>query len=286
MFLPPLRSVPISSRFVLVCCKLILASRLFDSFDSFDSSDSLIHSQKSDGILFPNIFPFISSSPCVFQTIGQEIVDEQSSWWEMVKTGRETDDRKITRESKTAVLLDLLDNVLTPKLFNEENMNLVFQMVESILFRPLSPMLCEMGKVNITRENSLRELNISNNSISRYDSNHSIVVVSFDNLNAKQIDANHSVYDDEDQPEIDPAWSDIEPVYDFFLKYLVYGNQNVEMLIKFIDEKFIANLIDHFATPDAREARLLKTIVHDIYGSLFIFILFLLQCASSISDPS
>ncbi len=90
---------------------------------------------------------------------------------------------------------------------------------------------------------------------------------------------------EEDEPTLEAAWPHLQLVYEFFLRCLespdfqpslvsnciwTIGFPNLIMVIfqvkKFIDQKFVAQLLELFDSEDPRERDFLKTTLHRIYG--------------------
>lgn len=75
------------------------------------------------------------------------------------------------------------------------------------------------------------------------------------------------IYDpDEDDPIFEVAWPHMQLVYDFFLKFIESPDFNQDIAKRYIDHKFVQNLIDLFDSEDPRERDRLKTTTHRIYG--------------------
>lgn len=75
------------------------------------------------------------------------------------------------------------------------------------------------------------------------------------------------IYDpDEDDPICEVAWPHMQLVYDFFLKFIESSDFNQDIAKRYIDYKFVQNLIDLFDSEDPRERDCLKTTLHRIYG--------------------
>lgn len=55
-------------------------------------------------------------------------------------------------------------------------------------------------------------------------------------------------------------------VYDLFLRVLEAPDFQPNVAKRFIDQKFVLNLLDLFDSEDPRERDLLKTTLHRIYG--------------------
>lgn len=71
---------------------------------------------------------------------------------------------------------------------------------------------------------------------------------------------------DEDEPVSEVAWPHMQLVYEFFLKFIESPDFNHTSAKKFIDHRFVQNLLDLFDSEDIRERDCLKTTLHRIYG--------------------
>ncbi|CAF1034527.1 unnamed protein product, partial [Adineta ricciae] len=71
---------------------------------------------------------------------------------------------------------------------------------------------------------------------------------------------------EEDEPNLEVAWPHLQLVYDFFLRFLESPDFQPNTAKRFIDQRFILNLLDLFDSEDPRERDFLKTILHRIYG--------------------
>ncbi|ETO17536.1 Serine/threonine protein phosphatase 2A 57 kDa regulatory subunit B' beta isoform, partial [Reticulomyxa filosa] len=69
---------------------------------------------------------------------------------------------------------------------------------------------------------------------------------------------------DEDEPCTDPSWPHVQLVYDFLHKFVL--SVDVKAIKKYLDKKFLLNLIDLFNSEDVHERDYLKMILHRIYG--------------------
>jgi len=79
--------------------------------------------------------------------------------------------------------------------------------------------------------------------------------------------SNGSDFDpEEDDPTLEPAWPHLHLVYDFFLRFIESPDFQTKFAKKFIDQKFVTNLLELFDSEDPRERDFLKTITHRIYG--------------------
>ena len=89
---------------------------------------------------------------------------------------------------------------------------------------------------------------------------------------------------EEDEPTLEAAWPHLQLVYEFFLRFLESPDFKVMSLVpshythvqhcrfqptiakKYIDQRFIVQLLELFDSEDPRERDLLKTTLHRIYG--------------------
>eukprot|EP00744_Colponema_vietnamica_P001070 GILI01001818.1.p1 GENE.GILI01001818.1~~GILI01001818.1.p1 ORF type:complete len:470 (+),score=127.00 GILI01001818.1:94-1503(+) len=71
---------------------------------------------------------------------------------------------------------------------------------------------------------------------------------------------------EEDEPSLDPAWSHLQIVYEFFLRFVVSGDVDPKVAKKYVDTTFILKLLELFNSEDPRERDYLKTVLHRIYG--------------------
>ncbi|VEL10437.1 unnamed protein product [Protopolystoma xenopodis] len=71
---------------------------------------------------------------------------------------------------------------------------------------------------------------------------------------------------EEDDPVLEAAWPHLLYVYEFFLRVLESSEFQPSIAKKYIDQKFVLQLLELFDSEDPRERDLLKTVVHRIYG--------------------
>ncbi|CEG80887.1 Putative B-type regulatory subunit of protein phosphatase 2A (PP2A), Rts1p [Rhizopus microsporus] len=82
-----------------------------------------------------------------------------------------------------------------------------------------------------------------------------------------QVNPTGDAYDpEEDEPVLELAWPHLQIVYEFFLRCLESPDFNISFAKRYIDSKFILQLLDLFDTEDPRERDFLKTTLHRIYG--------------------
>lgn len=71
---------------------------------------------------------------------------------------------------------------------------------------------------------------------------------------------------EEDEPVLEMAWPHLQLVYEFFLRFVESPDFNTSIAKRYIDQKFILQLLDLFDSEDPRERDFLKTTLHRIYG--------------------
>ncbi|XP_058799905.1 serine/threonine-protein phosphatase 2A 56 kDa regulatory subunit gamma isoform isoform X1 [Phymastichus coffea] len=71
---------------------------------------------------------------------------------------------------------------------------------------------------------------------------------------------------EEDEPTLEVAWPHLQFVYEFFLRLLESPDFQPAVAKRYIDHKFILQLLELFDSEDPRERDLLKTTLHRIYG--------------------
>ncbi|XP_041038856.1 serine/threonine-protein phosphatase 2A 56 kDa regulatory subunit alpha isoform isoform X3 [Cetorhinus maximus] len=71
---------------------------------------------------------------------------------------------------------------------------------------------------------------------------------------------------EEDEPSLEAAWPHMQLVYEFFLRFLECPDFQPSVAKKFIDQKFVLQLLELFDSEDPRERDFLKTVLHRIYG--------------------
>ncbi|XP_033126676.1 serine/threonine-protein phosphatase 2A 56 kDa regulatory subunit gamma isoform-like [Anneissia japonica] len=71
---------------------------------------------------------------------------------------------------------------------------------------------------------------------------------------------------EEDEPTLEAAWPHLQLVYEYFLRFLESPDFQPSIAKKYIDQKFVQNLLDLFDSEDPRERDFLKTTLHRIYG--------------------
>ncbi|KAI8883664.1 protein phosphatase 2A regulatory B subunit [Backusella circina FSU 941] len=82
-----------------------------------------------------------------------------------------------------------------------------------------------------------------------------------------QVNPSGDAYDpEEDEPVLELAWPHLQIVYEFFLRFLESPEFNIAFAKKYIDHRFIRELLELFDSEDPRERDFLKTTLHRIYG--------------------
>ncbi|XP_064600606.1 serine/threonine-protein phosphatase 2A 56 kDa regulatory subunit gamma isoform-like isoform X3 [Liolophura sinensis] len=71
---------------------------------------------------------------------------------------------------------------------------------------------------------------------------------------------------EEDEPTLEAAWPHLQLVYEFFLRFLESPDFQANTAKRYIDTRFVLQLLDLFDSEDPRERDFLKTILHRIYG--------------------
>jgi len=71
---------------------------------------------------------------------------------------------------------------------------------------------------------------------------------------------------EEDDPTLEASWPHLQIVYEFFLRFLEAADFQPSIGKKYIDQKFVLQLLELFDSEDPRERDFLKTCLHRIYG--------------------
>ncbi|KAJ6802532.1 serine/threonine protein phosphatase 2A 57 kDa regulatory subunit B' iota isoform [Iris pallida] len=87
---------------------------------------------------------------------------------------------------------------------------------------------------------------------------------------------------EEEEPTFDPAWSHLQLVYDFLLKFVASSSLDSKVGKKYIDHAFILKLLELFDSEDPRERDCLKTVLHRIYGKFMVHRPFIRKSVSNI----
>eukprot|EP00249_Psilotum_nudum_P023763 c28977_g1_i2 orf=905-2509(-) len=75
---------------------------------------------------------------------------------------------------------------------------------------------------------------------------------------------------EEDEPTMEPAWTHLQIVYEFLLRFIVSAETDAKLAKRYIDHSFVLRLLDLFDSVDPREREYLKTILHRIYGKFMV----------------
>ncbi|GLT28969.1 hypothetical protein SLA2020_038670 [Shorea laevis] len=87
---------------------------------------------------------------------------------------------------------------------------------------------------------------------------------------------------DDEEPMFDPAWSNLQIVYDLLLRFISYNSLDAKVAKKYVDHSFILRLLDLFDSEDPRERDCLKTILHRIYGKFMVHRPFIRKAVTNI----
>lgn len=71
---------------------------------------------------------------------------------------------------------------------------------------------------------------------------------------------------EEDEPTLEAAWPHLQVVYELFLRFLESPDFQPNLAKRYIDQKFVLQLLELFDSEDPRERDFLKTTLHRIYG--------------------
>ncbi|XP_037069734.1 serine/threonine-protein phosphatase 2A 56 kDa regulatory subunit delta isoform-like isoform X2 [Pollicipes pollicipes] len=71
---------------------------------------------------------------------------------------------------------------------------------------------------------------------------------------------------EEDEPTLEAAWPHLQLIYEFLLRFLESADFQANVAKRYIDQKFVLQLLDSFDSEDPRERDFLKTTLHRIYG--------------------
>ncbi|XP_036405467.1 serine/threonine-protein phosphatase 2A 56 kDa regulatory subunit alpha isoform [Megalops cyprinoides] len=71
---------------------------------------------------------------------------------------------------------------------------------------------------------------------------------------------------EEDEPTLEVSWPHIQLVYEFLLRFLENPDFQPSIAKRYIDQKFVLQLLELFDSEDPRERDFLKTVLHRIYG--------------------
>ncbi|XP_061619993.1 serine/threonine-protein phosphatase 2A 56 kDa regulatory subunit beta isoform isoform X2 [Phyllopteryx taeniolatus] len=73
---------------------------------------------------------------------------------------------------------------------------------------------------------------------------------------------------EEDEPPQEASWPHLQLVYEFFLRFLESPDFRPPVAKRYVDQKFVFQLLELFDSEDPREREYLKTILHRVYGKL------------------
>ena len=76
---------------------------------------------------------------------------------------------------------------------------------------------------------------------------------------------------DEEEPQLEPAWSHLSLVYELLLRYIVSSDTDAKVAKQYVNHQFILKFLNLFDSEDPRERDYLKTILHR-YVSFFSFV--------------
>jgi serine/threonine-protein phosphatase 2A regulatory subunit B' len=71
---------------------------------------------------------------------------------------------------------------------------------------------------------------------------------------------------DEDEPLLEPSWSHLHIVYEFFLRFVTSPSLDCRVARKYVDPVFLTRFLELFNSEDVRERDYLKTTLHRVYG--------------------
>ncbi|CAL9691856.1 unnamed protein product [Knipowitschia caucasica] len=71
---------------------------------------------------------------------------------------------------------------------------------------------------------------------------------------------------EEDEPTLEASWPHMQLVYEFLLRFLENPDFQPSIAKRYIDQRFVLQLLESFDSEDPRERDVLKTILHRIYG--------------------
>lgn len=94
--------------------------------------------------------------------------------------------------------------------------------------------------------------------------------------------SNSGENDNDDEPTFDPAWSHLQIVYEFLLKFVTSTSLETKVAKKYINHSFIMRIIDLFDSEDPRERDCLKAILHRVYGKFMVHRPYIRKCMSSV----
>lgn len=88
--------------------------------------------------------------------------------------------------------------------------------------------------------------------------------------------------ENDDEPTFDLAWSHLQLVYDFLLKFVTSSSLEAKAAKKYVNNDFISRIIDLLESEDPRERDCLKAILHRVYGKFMIHRPFIRKCICNV----
>ncbi|KPP67723.1 serine/threonine-protein phosphatase 2A 56 kDa regulatory subunit beta-like [Scleropages formosus] len=70
---------------------------------------------------------------------------------------------------------------------------------------------------------------------------------------------------EEDEPTLEASWPHLQLVYEFFLRFLESPDFQPSVAKRYVDQKFVLQLLELFDSEDPREREYLKTILHRVF---------------------
>lgn len=75
---------------------------------------------------------------------------------------------------------------------------------------------------------------------------------------------------DEEEPQLEPAWTHLSLVYELLLRYIVSSDTDAKVAKQYVNHHFILKFLNLFDSEDPRERDYLKTILHRVYGKFMV----------------
>lgn len=75
---------------------------------------------------------------------------------------------------------------------------------------------------------------------------------------------------DEEEPQLEPAWTHLSLVYELLLRYIVSSDTDAKVAKQYVNHQFIVRFLNLFDSEDPRERDYLKTILHRVYGKFMV----------------
>jgi len=158
-------------------------------------------------------------------------------------TSQEREDLFVQKIRQCGVLFDFVQDPLSDLKYKEVKRAALHEMVEyvttqrGVITEPIYPEAVHMFSVNLFR-----------------------TLPPSSNPNGAEFDP------EEDEPTLEAAWPHLQLVYEFFLRFLESPDFQPNIAKRYIDQKFVLQLLDLFDSEDPRERDFLKTTLHRIYG--------------------